>query len=323
MKLGLGLGQNVLTDENLRYARQLGVTHIIVHSPRLGERGILEFDALLRMRKFIESHGMEMAGIENLPRDHWDSVLHGAEGRDEQIRNVCTTIENMGRAGIPILGYCFSIVSVWGHWRAYTSGGGRGNAGVKSFDYDLIKDAPVVETGRVSVEEMWDRFTYFLERVVPVAEGAGVKLAAHQDDPPAEELRGTGRLLTSHEAMKRLIETVPSPCNGLEFCQGTVGEMGPDRAVDAIRYFGDLNKIFYVHFRNIRGQFPKFDEVFIDEGDVDMFEAMRAYREVGFDGVMIPDHSPRVEGETGYHHRGIAFSLGYMKALMQVVDRLS
>ena len=172
----------------------------------------------------------------------------------------------MGKAGIPILGYYFSIAGVWGHWRAYDSGGGRGDAGLKSFDYDLVKDAPVVETGRVSVEEMWDRLTYFLERVVPVAESAGVKLAAHQDDPPAEELRGTGRLLTSHEGMKRLIETVPSPSNGLEFCQGTVAEMGPDRAVDAIRYFGGQGKIFYVHFRNVRGQFPKFDEVFIDEG---------------------------------------------------------
>lgn len=323
MKLGLGLGQQVLTDENLCYAKQLGVTHIIVHSPQLGQQGVLEFDALLRMRKYIESHGLEMAGIENLPRDHWDCIPHNKEGRDDQIQNICTTLENMGRVGIPILGYCFSIVSVWGHWRTYTSGGGRGNAGVKSFDYDLVKDAPVVETGPVSLEEMWNRFSYFLEHIVPAAENAGVKLAAHQDDPPAEELRGTGRLLTNHEAMKKLIEIVPSPYNGLEFCQGTVAEMGPEHAIDAVRYFGGLNKIFYVHFRNIRGQFPKFDEVFIDEGDVDMFEAMRAYKEVGFDGVMIPDHSPRVVGETGYHHRGIAFSLGYMKALMQVVDQIS
>ena len=229
----------------------------------------------------------------------------------------------MGKAGIPILGYYFSIAGVWGHWRAYDSGGGRGDAGLKSFDYDLVKDAPVVETGRVSVEEMWDRLTYFLERVVPVAESAGVKLAAHQDDPPAEELRGTGRLLTSHEGMKRLIETVPSPNNGLEFCQGTVGEMGPDRAVDAIRYFGGQGKIFYVHFRNVRGKFPKFDEVFIDEGDVDMFEAMRAYKEVGFDGVIIPDHAPRVAGDSDHRRQGVTFALGYMRALMQMVEKLS
>ena len=322
MKLGIGFGQAALTEENLQYAKQLGVTHVIIHGPRFGERGVLEFIELLRTRKFIESHGLAVAGIENLPADHWDKVLQGAPGRDEQIKKVCETIENMGRAGIPILGYYFSIAGVWGHWRAYDSGGGRGDAGLKSFDYDLVKDAPVVETGRVSVEEMWERLTYFLERVVPVAEDAGVKLAAHQDDPPAEELRGTGRLLTSHEGMKRLIETVPSPNNGLEFCQGTVAEMGPDRAVDAIRYFGGQGKIFYVHFRNVRGQFPKFDEVFIDEGDVDMFEAMRAYKEVGFDGVIIPDHAPRVAGDSDHRRQGVTFALGYMRALMQMVEKL-
>ena len=322
MKLGIGFGQAALTEENLQYAKQLGVTHVIIHGPRFGEQGVLEFIELLRTRKFIESHGLAVAGIENLPADHWDKVLQGAPGRDEQIKKVCETIENMGRAGIPILGYYFSIAGVWGHWRAYDSGGGRGDAGLKSFDYDLVKDAPVVETGRVSVEEMWDRLAYFLERVVPVAEDAGVKLAAHQDDPPAEELRGTGRLLTSHEGMKRLIETVPSPNSGLEFCQGTVAEMGPDRAIDAIRYFGGQGKIFYVHFRNVRGQFPKFDEVFIDEGDVDMFEAMRAYKEVGFDGVIIPDHAPRVAGDSDHRRQGVTFALGYMKALMQMVEKL-
>ena len=322
MKLGIGFGQAALTKENLQYAKQLGVSHVIIHGPRFGEQGVLEFVDLLRVRKSIESHGLEVAGIENLPADHWDKILHGASGRDEQIKKVCETIENMGRAGIPILGYYFSIAGVWGHWRAYDSGGGRGDAGLKSFDYDLVKDAPVVETGRVSVEEMWDRLAYFLERVVPVAEDAGVKLAAHQDDPPAEELRGAGRLLTSHEGMKRLIETVPSPNSGLEFCQGTVAEMGPDRAIDAIRYFGGQGKIFYVHFRNVRGQFPKFDEVFIDEGDVDMFEAMRAYKEVGFDGVIIPDHAPRVAGDSDHRRQGVTFALGYMKALMQMVEKL-
>ncbi len=322
MKLGLGFSLNDLTEENLRYAVQLGVTHVILHSPRLGDRGVLEFIDLLRLRKLIESHGLKVAGIENLPADHWDKILHAAPGRDEQIEKVCETVRNMGQAGFPILGYYFSVAGVWGHWRAYASGGGRGGAGVKSYDHDLVKDAPIVETGRVSAEEMWARLLYFLERVLPVAERAGVRLAAHPDDPPAEELRGTGRILTSHEGLRRLIEAIPSPSNGLEFCQGTVAEMGPDRAVEAIRYFGGLKKIFYVHFRNVRGRFPKFDEVFIDEGDVDMLAAMRAYREVGFDGVMTPDHSPRVSGDTPFRRSGMAFALGYMKALMQVVDKL-
>ena len=321
MKLGLGFPHNALNDENLRYAKQLGVTHIIVHTPRLGDRGVLEFIGLLQMRKYIESFGLELAGLENLPHDHWDKVLHGAEGRDEQIENVCETLRNMGRAGIPILGYCFSIVSVWGHWRAYDAGGGHGNAGLKSFDYSKVEQAPPHPAGPVSVDEMWERFHYFLERVIPVAESADVRLAAHQDDPPAESLRGIGRLLTSHDAMQKLLDLVPSHHNGLEFCQGTVAEMGPDRAVDAVRRFADQNKIVYVHFRNVRGAFPVFDEVFHDEGDVDMLEAMLAYKQAGFDGVMTPDHSPRVTGDAGMSLRGRGFALGYMRGLMQAAER--
>jgi len=319
VKLGLKFSLQHLTDENLRFAKQLDVTHIVVHGPRLGEKGVLEFIDLLRLRKFIEAHGLEVAAIENLPRDHWEDVLLAGPERHAQLANVCETIENMGRAGWPILGYCFSIAGVWGHWRAYSSGGGRGNAGLKSFDYDLVRDAPEMESGPVSVEEMWERLTYFLERVVPVAEEAGVKLAAHQDDPPAAYLRGTGRLLTSHENIQRYLDLVPSPCHGLEFCQGTVAEMGPDKVIDAIRRFGGQQKIFYVHFRNVCGQFPQFDEVFIDEGDVDMLEAMRAYKEVGFDGVITPDHTPSVEGDSGYGHRGRAFALGYIRALIHAV----
>lgn len=320
MKLGLGLPFKHLDEENLRYARQLGATHIVVRGARLGDNGYHEFDQLLRMRKHIEAAGLQVAAIENLPWEHWDQVVRGGSGRDAQLDNVCKTIQNMGRAGIPVLGYYFSIVKVWGHWRAYNSGGGRGDAGLKSFDYDLVKDAPVEEGGPVSVDEMWERLVYFLERVVPVAEEAGVKLAAHQDDPPAVQLRGVGRLLTDHEAMQRLIDAVPSPANGLEFCQGTVAEMGPEKTVDAVRRFAGQGKIFYVHFRNVRGAFPKFDEVFIDEGDVDMLAAMRAYKEAGYDGVLIPDHSPRVAGDTQFGHRGRAFALGYMRALMQMVE---
>lgn len=319
MKLGLGLTQNLLDEENLRYARQLGATHVVVRGARLGNNGFFEFDELLRMRKLVEAHGLQVEAIENLPWNHWDRVVRGLEGRDEQLENVCRTIENMGRAGIPTLGYYFSIVKVWGHWRAYTSGGGRGGAGLKSFDYDLVKDAPVEEGGPVSVEKMWENLVYFLERAVPVAEKTGVRLAAHQDDPPAVELRGVGRLLTDHEAMQRLIDTVPSPNSGLEFCQGTVAEMGPEKTVDAVRRFAGQGKIFYVHFRNVKGAFPKFDEVFIDEGDVDMLAAMRAYKEAGYDGVLIPDHAPRVAGDTQFGHRGRAFALGYMRALMQMV----
>lgn len=321
MKLGLGFPHNQVTDENLRYAKQLGVTHIVIHNPRLGDNGILELSPLQQITDLIRGHGLEVAAIENLPNDHWDDVLHAGPRRDEQIDKIGQTLHNMAQVNIPILGYYFSIVKVWGHWSSY-KGGGRGGCGIKRFDASKIPDTSTFETGPVSVDEMWERLEYYLSRIIPIAEQTGIKMAAHQDDPPAEYLRGIGRLLTNHDNMQKLIDLVPSPNNGLEFCQGTIAEMGTEKVVDAIHRFGKQKKIFYVHFRNVQGQYPVFDEVFIDEGDVDMFEAIKAYQEVNYDGVLIPDHCPIIEGEAGYRHRGMAFSLGYMRALMQFADRI-
>lgn len=315
MKLGLGFHYSSLTPKNLRSAVQLGVTHAIVHTPILGEEGVWGYEQLMRLVEFVESFGLVIAGIENLPHDHWDAILNGQSGREEQMARVAETIKNIGRVGIPVLGYAFSIDGVVGHWRTYDQGGGRGDCSIKSFDIDRVQLPPRDRAGEVSIEEMWDRCVWFLERAVPVAEASGVKLAAHPDDPPVPMFGRTGRLLTEHRAMQRLIDSVPSPNSGLEFCQGTIAAMGSDRVIDTIRHFGSQEKIFYVHFRALKGQLPVFDEVFIDEGDVDMYAAMRAYHEVGFDGVMIPDHCPSTPCG-----RGTAFALGYMRALMQVVE---
>ena len=201
---------------------------------------------------------------------------------------------------------------------------------------------------------MWDTLTYFIKAVVPVAEQAGVRMALHPDDPPVSPVAGVARIFRSHEALRRLTETVPSDYNGLTFCQGAISEM-PENVLDAIRYFGSRNKISYVHFRgvipirydhamnnNVRpepvegrprrntapsnrsgitGPVPKFTETFIDEGHVDMLEAMRAYKESGFDGPMIDDHVPDMVGDSDGQYHAHAHALGYMKALMDVADR--
>jgi mannonate dehydratase len=177
MKLGLGLYD--CSDDNLTFAKQFGVTDIIAWTPLGIGEGYWQFDDLLRLRMKVESHGMRLAAIENLPREHYDLIRHGLPGRDEQVERVCETIRNIGRAGIPALGYDFNVVRVWGHWRNGQAGGGRGGSGLTSFDYDLVRNAPPHELGPVSVEEMWERFTWFLRKVVPVAEEYGVKLGVH------------------------------------------------------------------------------------------------------------------------------------------------
>lgn len=313
MKVALGMHE--VSEENLRFAKQLGVNHIVVHTPELTGDGYWEELSLWKLKLRVESAGLKLAAIENLPRNHYDKILLGEPGRDEQIGKVCKTIRNMGRVGIPILGYNWMLLGVW----RTAPGRGRGGARVTSFDYEQVKDAPLTAMGEIGDEELWKNYAYFLKRVIPVAEEAGVKMGLHPDDPPVPLLSGTARIFRSVEALKRAIEIVPSDYNGLEFCQGTIAEMGVD-VVEAIRYFGGRKKIFYVHFRNVRKTVPKFDESFIDDGDVDMFRAMQAYKEVGFDGPIIPDHTPRVVGDTRWGHRGRAFAVGYIKALIQVVD---
>lgn len=353
MKIGLTLGyegieskynlENVwLSDVNLQFAKQIGVSDIITHLLVLpAGDGYLEFIDLVRLKKHIESFGLQLGAIEALPVLHMDKILLGENGREEQIEKICITLKNMGKAGIQNLCINFMIAGVWGHWRIGNFGGGRGNAGLASFDYDLVKnfsDTPrgdfwgglvkanyfngIDMLGQISKEEMWNRFVYLLENIVPAAEESGVRLCIHPSDPPVSELRGIGRILNCVSDFKKMIEMFPSKNLGLNFCQGTFTEMeevGGKNIFEIIRYFGEKEKIFYVHFRNVRGSIPKYDEAFIDEGDVDMIKALRTYKEVGFDGILGTDHTPSITASKSPWHTGMAFATGYIKAAMQAL----
>jgi mannonate dehydratase len=318
MQLGLG-AIHELDDERLQFAKQVGVQNIIVHTPDLPGDGYWEFPALMSMRTRVEAEGLTLYAIENMPRTFYDKVRHGLRGRDEQIEKVQKTITNMGRAGIRVLGYDWMLVGVW---RTEHSPTGRGGATVTKYDHAQAENAPLFELGRFDDETMWRNYEYFLKAVIPVAEEEGVRLALHPDDPPVPEIAGTARIFRSTEAYKRVIEMVDSPSNCLEFCQGTVSEWceTPEEVYEAIRYFASRHKITYVHFRNVRGMVPKFEETFIDEGKVDMLKALKVYKECDYDGVFIVDHTPGIVGDTRWGHRGRAFGIGYIKALLACVN---
>jgi len=317
MRLAYGAIAEV-TDEKLLFAKQLGATDIIVNTPQLPGNGYWEFLPLLELRTRVEAFGLKLAAIENIPHDWYLKAMLGEQGRDVLIENFCKTLRNMGKAGIPILGYHWMPTAVW---RTCYDTPWRGGARVTSFDYDLVKDAPLTPLGTLSDDQMWDNYTYFLRMVIPVAEEAGVRMGLHPDDPPVPSLAGIARIFRSVDAFKRMVEIVPSEYSGLEFCQGCFSEMGAD-VVEAIRYFGARKKIFYVHFRNVHGTPYKFNETFIDDGQTDMYAAMRAYKEVGFDGPIIDDHVPKVVDDTPWGHRGRAYASGYIKALIDVVNAL-
>ena len=327
MRLAMG---GKIDDDFLAFARQIGTTDIIVvgSTSLPADTGHYGSQDLLLLRKHIEDAGLRCAAIEGSPADWTDKIKLGLPGRDEQIDNWCKSLRNAGAAGIPVLHYSFKLRSAGGGYGLRTSRTtpGRGGAKVSSFDYDLIKEAtqdywdpPVSKSEEITDEKMWDNVTYFLKAVIPVAEQAGVRMGLHPDDPPISPIGGVARIFRSHSAMKRLIEIVPSDSNGLVFCQGTVSEM-PENVMDAIRYFGSRDKILYVHFRNVTGPVPRFSETFIDEGHVNMLEAMKAYKEVGFEGPMMDDHVPRVIGDERGQHRSHAYAMGYMKALIDAVN---
>jgi mannonate dehydratase len=312
-----------------RFARQLGLRNVVSALPA-APQGYLALADLQRARAFFAEQELSFDVIENLPTPHYHKAMFGLPGRDEQIANVCRTIRNMGLAGIGVLQYQWMLL---GGLRTEYSPTGRGGARVARFDLAVARRAPgacMVWRGQEGMihfpdrelpgAEVWEHLLYFLRRVLPVAEEAGVKLCVHPDDPPMPSFLGVARIMTSLEAFQRLFAELPSPNNGLGFCQGTISAIPGVDVVQAIRHFGAQKRIFFAHFRNSVGALPRFDEVFPDEGDTDLYAAVRAYREVGFDGLIRIDHTPGVIGDNDRGDRGFAFQVGYMKGLVHAAE---
>jgi mannonate dehydratase len=307
-----------LSREQLSFARQLGAAGVQLNTPVLPGDKHWALNDLLWLRRRCESYGLRLEAIENTPISFYDKAMLGLPGRDEQIEHYQATIRNLGAAGIPILGYHWMPNGVW---RTGWASPGRGGARVSSFDMSLVQ-GDVLTPGRVvTADEMWENYAYFMRAVVPVAEEAGVTLALHPDDPPVLSLGGVARLFYNFEGFKRAMEIAPSPNSGLDFCMGCWSEMGPG-VIEAIRYFGERGKIVYVHFRDVQGTVPCFQECFLGEGNVDVIAAMRALKEIGFTGFLLDDHVPHIVDDTDWGHRARAHALGYIQALINTVQAL-
>jgi mannonate dehydratase len=214
-------------------------------------------------------------------------------GRDEEIETACELIRNMGKLGIGV--WCYEWMPVLNWLRTSTTVPARGGALATGYDNSLMKNAPLTEGGEISEEKLWENLEYFLKKVIPVAEKANVKLAMHPDDPPLSPIRGMGRIMRSVENYQRLLDLVPSEVNGITLCQGNFTLMTDDLP-SVIRKFGE--KIFFVHFRDVRGTPENFVETFHDDGKTDMVACMKAYKDIMFNGVLRPDHVPTMEGDS-------------------------
>ncbi|MEX2308965.1 MAG: mannonate dehydratase [Pirellulales bacterium] len=352
MKLGLGLYRHMLTRENFQFARQAGATHIVAHlvdyfaggesavcdQPTGAETGwgragnpdvLWTVEELTALRREINAAGLELEAIENFDPAHWHDILLDGPKKRRQLENIKIIIQRIGEAGIPIIGYNFSIAGVCGRVKHPFARGEAVSVGMdapldtpmpRGMAWNMVYD-PQPEPGTVpsvTHEILWQRLAEFLEEVIPVAEEAGVKLAAHPDDPPMPTMRGQPRLVYQPQMYQRLLDLRPSPANTLEFCIGTLAEMTEGDIYEATDRYSKQGKLAYVHLRNVHGKVPHYHETFIDDGDIDMIRVLRILQANGFDGVLIPDHTPQMTCDAPWH-AGMAYALGYMRGALQAI----
>lgn len=331
LPLRIGLGSfSQPTEERLRFIRQIGVEDILlnfyrtplidtnhVDQPLHGD-GEWSFNELLTLRNRIEDFGLRLNAIENFPKEFYRDIMLGKPNRDRKIEKVQRTLENIARAGIPVFGYDWDPTDVL---RSSVSYPLRGGAQSMAVDLSDFKNAPLLLDRIYSESEMWEYYHYFLEHIIPVVESIGLKMALHPTDPPVPEIGGVPRLFRSREAFDKAFSLVPSKYHGCEFCLGNWAAMGED-IMEVIAHYARQDKIFYVHFQTISNCLPEaFHEVFVDmPGYYDPIAVLQKFREVGFNGLIIPGHVPRVIGDGPWCERSRAMAVGYLKGIVKTLE---
>jgi len=317
LKLGVG-GQRpeMLTNDHLNYLKQMGVEYLEVWIPA-AQSG---YDNLVAIKRKVEGAGLK---LNNIIVDTYNSreFTLGLPGRDKEIAFFQNFLKDLGKAGVDTTTYA---------WNTLGPGGSTGRAttrGCSARLFELSKAGqkpPEGERGH-SEEEMWANYEYFIKRVLPVAEDAGVRLQLHPNDPPTDYM-GAARIFKSRQAFRRALEISGySPYSGFLFCVGCWGESaGPDGKGEdipgAIREFGSRGHIFTVHYRNVSSPVPSFYETFPDNGYLNMYNIMRALGEVNFNGMLVPDHVPRCGDDAVANRVGEAYIFGYIRAMIQAVE---
>jgi mannonate dehydratase len=344
MGMRVAVGQfHELTEERLRFAAQIGASGLQMNNPTLpGDHRWEQADVRALVEK-VEAAGLKFEAIENVPTHFYHKAMMGLEGRDEQIENYQATIRAVARAGVPVLGLHFMPNSVWTTDRNGTT---RGGATARQFDMsiveanidnlELLRSFMPTTLGRassmplfgkdgpfISEDQMWDNYTYFMKAVLPVAEEEGLKLALHPDDPPVPMLGGVARLFYKPDNFKKAYDLVGrSEAWSLDLCLGCCSEMpgGKANVTEMIEYFAPKGRISYIHFRDVQGTVPNFTECFIGDGNFDPAEVVALLAKTGFEGFLLDDHVPKMDGDSDWNHRGRSHAIGYMQGLIRMLE---
>lgn len=306
-------------EADLQFARQLGVEYVVLWT----DGAHAGYDYYASRRQLFERAGLKIYGFGNLDVHNQDAIVLNLPGRDAKVEQYKQHLRALGRAGIPYTTYAHMANGIWSTTPETT----RGGAPARAFDLRRAEAGhwhgqryhmPLSHGRAYGEDEIWANFTAFIREVAPVAEEAGVKIGIHPDDPPGVDLAGVPRCIFGNFAgYQRALEIANSPNVGVCFCVGCWlegGELMGNGVLESIRAFGAQGKLFKVHFRNVDAPLPHFVETFVDDGYMDMYQVMRALREVDFNGVLIADHIPLMAGDPRV---GTAYTIGYMQALLR------
>jgi D-mannonate dehydratase len=307
-------------SQDVKIAKQLGVNHVIAGMNLSSARREQYVEQAQKIKDSWTAAGMKIAGVEGHPVA-FEKLKLGVEGAEEEIENTKWAIEALSKTGIPMI--CYNFMAGLGWTRTNTKIEERGGAMTSEFDLEASKAMGLTRSGEVSEEKMWANITRFIKEVMPVADKFGVRMALHPDDPPISPLRGIARILTNAQAYRRVMDIVPSPMNGITFCQANFTLMN-ENVYALAKEWTLKKKIFFVHFRDVKGTREKFRETFHDNGPTDMVRMLQIYSKAGFNGPIRPDHAPTIEIDrndtrSGYTMGGKVFAFGYMKGIMDAL----
>ena len=322
----VGTQQFNTSDEDLEFLARHGVASKNENFITFHRDCGWDVKELAQKKEKCASFGIDMEMVA-LPMAHFNVngggipnfMLGNMEEGDKEIELVCNMVRQVAEAGIPAIKYYLCALE---NQRTESEPPGRGGSRYSTWDLEKSnRDEPRFDEP-VTAEINWQRITYFLERVIPVATECKIRMACHPCDPWLPPgYRGVDRVMGGAEGFKKFIEICPSPYHGVNLCLGCMAESVEDPANEVpeiIRYFGSRDKIFLCHFRNIFGGRNKFQEVWPDEGVMNMHRIMRTLKEVGYDHMCVPDHAPGHK-EEGAGRQAYAYQFGYIKAMIQAV----